>query len=122
MEGNKVHYRHLIAFFYRKGKNTTQATNEICAVYGDGAIAERPVRKWFAKFKAGDFNLEDQERPGRAATTDEDQIKTRIENNPRVTTRELAEMFKISKSTIHEHLAKLGYIKRFDVWIPQDLT
>jgi len=52
-------------FFYRNGKNATQATNKICTVYGEGAVAERTVRKWFARFKAGDFNLEDQERPGR---------------------------------------------------------
>ncbi|XP_018048666.1 PREDICTED: uncharacterized protein LOC108687395 [Atta colombica] len=39
-----------------------QAANKICTVYG--AVAERTVRKWFARFKAGDFNLEDQERPG----------------------------------------------------------
>ncbi|KYM77490.1 hypothetical protein ALC53_12119 [Atta colombica] len=36
-----------------------------------------------ARFKADDFNLEDQERPGRPSITDEDQIKILIENNPR---------------------------------------
>ena len=60
-----MHCRHLMLFFYRKGKNATQTANKICAVYGDGAIADRTVRKWFARFKAGDFNLEDQECPGR---------------------------------------------------------
>jgi len=39
-------------------------------VYGEGAVAERTMRKWFARFKAGDFNLEDQE-PG--PPPDEDQ-------------------------------------------------
>ena len=29
------------------------------AVYGEGAVAERTVRKWFARFKAVDFNLEE---------------------------------------------------------------
>jgi len=36
-----------------------------------------------ACFKASVFNLEDQERPDRPSITDEDQIKTLIENNPR---------------------------------------
>jgi len=57
------------------------------------AVTERTVRKRFDRFKAGDFNLEDQ---------DEDQIKTLIENNPRYTTRKLAEMLNMSKSIIHE--------------------
>ena len=78
-----------------------------CAVYGESAVAERIVRKWF---KADDFNLKDHQRPGRPSTTDEDQIKTLIENNPRYTTRKLAEMLNMSKSTIHEHFVKLGYI------------
>jgi len=81
------------------------------------------VQKWFVKFKAGDFNLVDQERPDSLSTTD--QIKTLIENNPRYTrymTRKLTEMLNMSKSTIHEHFVKLGYINRFDVWVPHDLT
>jgi len=45
MEENKVHFRHLMLFFYRKGKNATQAANKICAVYGEGAVGERTVRK-----------------------------------------------------------------------------
>lgn len=117
-----MHFRHLMLFFYRKGKNATQATNKICAVYGEGALAERTVRKWFAKFRAGDFNLKDQERTGRPSITDDDQLKTLIENNPRYTTRELAEILKISKTTVHEHLVKLGYVNRYDVWVPHNLT
>jgi len=29
MEENKVHFRHLTLFFYRKGKNATQAANKL---------------------------------------------------------------------------------------------
>jgi len=76
MEENKVYFRHLMLFFYRKGKSATQAANKMCVVYGEGAVAERTVRKWFARFKAGDFNLEDQEGPGKPSITGEDQIKT----------------------------------------------
>ena len=115
MEGNKVHYRHSMLFFYRKGKNVTQTTNKIWAIYGDGAIAERIVRKWFPKFKADDFNLEDQERPSRPSVIDKDQIKTLPENNPRYMTCELAEISKILKSNIHEHFVKPGYIIRSDI-------
>jgi len=61
MEENKVHFRHLMLFFYRKGKNVTQTANKICTVYGEDAVAEKTVRKWFARFKVSDF--EDQERP-----------------------------------------------------------
>jgi predicted HTH transcriptional regulator len=75
-------------------------------ISGMFTIAERTIRKWFARFKAGDLNLEDRETPTRSFTPDEDQIKTLMKNNPRYTTRELAEVFKISKSTIHETFMK----------------
>ena len=107
MEEGKVHFRHLMLFFYRKGKNATQAANKISAVYGEGAVTERTVRK-FARFKADDFNLEDQERPSRPSI-DEDQIKTLIENNLCYTTRKLAEMLNMSKSIIHKMLVDGGF-------------
>ena len=108
-----MHFRHLMLFFYRKGKNVTQAANEICAVYAEGAVTDRTVRKWFARFKAGHFSLKVQQRSDRPSTTDEDQIKILIENYPRYTTRKLGEMLNMSKSTIREHFVTLGYINRF---------
>nr|XP_003708364.1 PREDICTED: histone-lysine N-methyltransferase SETMAR-like [Megachile rotundata] len=122
MVANKVHYRHLMPFFFQKGKHATQTTNEICEVYGEGAVAERTVRKWFARFKTGDFELEDQKRSGRPSTTDKNVIKSIIEDNPRFTLRQLADMMNKSKSSIHEHVTKLGYINRYDVWVPHELT
>ena len=83
-------------FCYRKGKTATQATNKICAAYRESALAERTVRKWFAKFRARDFNLKDQERSGKFLTINDDQIKTLIENNQSYTTREL-EILKINR-------------------------
>ena len=116
-----MHFRHLMLFFYRKGKNVTHAANEIHAVYGEGAVTDRTVRKWFASFIAGDFRLKFQERSDRPSTTDEDQIKTLIENNQRYTTRKLGEMLNMSKSTIPEHFVTLGYINRLDVFVPHEL-
>ena len=34
-------------------------------MYGEGALDVRTCQKWFAKFKVEEFNLSDQERPGR---------------------------------------------------------
>lgn len=57
MEGNKAHYRHLIRFFYRRSKNATRA-KKVCAVHYEGATAKKMVWKWFARFKASDFKLD----------------------------------------------------------------
>ena len=62
--------------------------------------------------------MEDAPRSGRPAEVDSDQIKTITESNQRYTMREIAGILKISKSSAENHLHQLGYVKRFDVWVP----
>jgi len=45
-------------FYFRKGKNAAQTAKKICIVYGDSAVTESTVQKWF---RNGNFDLE--ERP-----------------------------------------------------------
>ena len=80
------------------------------------------MSKWFAKFHAGDFSLDDAPRSGRPVEVDSDQIETLIENNQRYTMREIADILKISKSSVKNHLHQLGYLNHFDVWVPQTLS
>ena len=57
-----------------------QKTN--CAVYGEGAVTDHGMcQKWFAKFCAGDFLLDDAPRSGIPVEVASDQTKTLIENN-----------------------------------------
>ena len=67
------------------------------------------------KFCAGDFSLDDAPRLGRPVEVDGDQIETLIENSQHYTMREIANILKISKSSIENHLHQLGYVNRFDV-------
>ena len=83
-------------------------------MYGEGAVTDRTCQKWFAKFRAGDFLLDDAPRSGRPVEVDSDQMETLIENNQRYT-REIADILKISKSSVENHLHQLGYVNRFDV-------
>ena len=59
---------------------------------------------------------------GRPVEVDSDQIDTLIENNQRYTTQEIAGILKISKSSTENHLHQLGYMNRFDVWVPHKLS
>jgi len=56
-----MHFRHLMLFYFRKGKNAAQTAKKICIVYGDSAVAESTIRKWFTRFKNGNFDLEDRD-------------------------------------------------------------
>ena len=48
---------------------------KICAIYGEGAATDRTCQKWFAKFSAGDFSLDDAPRSGSPIEVDSDQIE-----------------------------------------------
>ena len=70
----------------------------IFAVYGVGAVTDRTCQKWFVKFHAGDFSLNDALGLGRPVEVDSNQIETLIENNQCYTTWDIANTLKISKS------------------------
>ena len=109
-------------YYFKKGKNATETQKKICAVYGEGAVTDRMCQKWFAKFHAGDFSLDAASRSGRPVEADSDQIETVTENNQCYATQEVADILEISKSCVENHLHQLGYVHRFDVWVPHKLS
>ena len=59
------------ALLFQKGKNATGThTEKICAVYGEGAVTDRMCQKWFARFRAGHFPLDDAPWLGRQVEVD----------------------------------------------------
>ena len=95
---------------------------KICAVYGEGAVTDQTCQKWFAKFCAGVFSLDDAPQSGRPLEVDSYQIETITDGNQRYTTREMADILKISESSTENYLHQLGYVNRFDVWVPHKLS
>ena len=58
-----------------------QKKKKMCAVYGEGAVADQTRQKQFVKFRAGDLSLDDTPRSGGPVEVDSDQIDTLTENN-----------------------------------------
>lgn len=121
MEIPDGHFRHILLFYFRKGKNAVQARKKLCAVYGEECLTERQCQRWFARFRSGDFDLEDTPRSGRPTEVDDDKIKAMIETNRRSTTREIAEKLGISHTSVENHLKQLGFVNKLDIWIPHEL-
>ena len=91
-------------------------------MYGESAVTDQMRQKWFVKYRAGDFLLDSAPQLGRPVAVDSDQIETLIENNQCYTTREVADILKISKSSTENHLHQPGYVNRFDVWVPHKIS
>jgi len=71
-------------FYFWKEKNAAQTAKKICieivpygdSGYGDSAVTESIVQKWFTRFRNGNFDLEDQERSDRPAVVDDKNLNT----------------------------------------------
>ncbi|KAK9511100.1 hypothetical protein O3M35_005730 [Rhynocoris fuscipes] len=60
-------------------------------------------RQFVVGLGSGNFNLEDEERSGRPSTTDTELIKAMVDENPRYTVRELADILNIPRTTVHNN-------------------
>ena len=59
----------------------------MCYALCKSLCSKRQWQNWFAKFRSGNFDVEDAPRSGRPVEADEDTIKTLIDANRRITDR-----------------------------------
>ena len=50
MEEDTQHFWHIMLYYFKKGKNTTEKPKKICAVYGEGAVTDGTCQELCAKF------------------------------------------------------------------------
>ena len=62
--------------------------------------------------------MDDAPPPCGSVEVDSDQIEMLTEKDQCYTTREIVNILKIPKSIPENHLHQLGYVNRFDVWVP----
>ena len=93
--------------FHRKGKNEGE-NYAMCT--GEDVWTERQCQNWFAKFRSGNFNLENAPRSEKPLEADVDKIKSLFDANRRITTRENAARLNLSNATIHKHMKRLRLI------------
>ena len=70
------HFQHIMLYYFKEGKNAIEMQTKFCAVYGEGALTDQTSHKWFAKFCAGDFSLDNAPQLGRPDEVNSDQIET----------------------------------------------
>ena len=53
----------------------------ICSALGEGAVTYKTCKKWFQRFRNGDFDLSVQERPGQPKKFEDEELKQLLEEN-----------------------------------------
>ncbi|GFU53218.1 histone-lysine N-methyltransferase SETMAR [Trichonephila clavipes] len=128
MESDKQHFRDILLFYFRKGKNAVQARKKLTDVYGEGVLTVRQCQNWVIAPPQGGapHTLRntgvDASRSGRPVEADKDAIKTLVDANRRITTREIGLRINLSNSTVYDYLKGLGLSSKLDVWVPHVLT
>ena len=122
MNISRKELRVLLLHEFRLGHKATEATINICSTMGKGALSIRTAQHWFNRFKNDNFELNDLPRAGRPLEVDIDVLKQLIEEDPRLTTRCLAERLGCSHTTVETHLGELGKTWKYGVWIPHELS
>ena len=59
MEISDCHFRHILLYYFRKGKNAVQVRQNLYDVYSVKSLTERQCQNWFARFCSGDFHHKD---------------------------------------------------------------
>ncbi|GFX31384.1 histone-lysine N-methyltransferase SETMAR [Trichonephila clavipes] len=82
----------------------------------------RTCQKWLSKFRSGDLSLQENDRSGRPSKIDNDVLLSMLENNPHLTSQEIAEEFGIHHTSVGDHIESLGFVLKRSVWVPHELT
>ena len=77
---------------------------------GDYSPLIKTCGYWFRRFKSGDFDTEDNERPDYPKKIEEEELETLLDEDPCQTQDEMAESLGVDRSTIPRLLHILGMI------------
>jgi histone-lysine N-methyltransferase SETMAR len=107
------------------GKNREEIRSELKAAYGDQCPSQATIYRWYNNFQSGRTSVIDNDKPGRPCEISveiTEKLKTMIQNERRITSRELAIRLNVSKGTIYTLLAANGIRKLCSRFVPRFLT
>ncbi|KFD66429.1 hypothetical protein M514_21459 [Trichuris suis] len=103
-------------YWYNEGLSAAAAAEKIHAVYEEEAISDRVARK------EGNFDLSDSVRSGWPSDLDEEKLNALVHEDPRQSTRELAEKIGCGHMTVSRHLLSMGKAQEMGSWVPHQLS
>lgn len=128
MEAHSEHFRFYTYTRQKLGYDANDIFVELQSVWPNDCPSERTIRRWCQDFREGvRTTLEDKERRGRPRTSRTDstikEVKELIEGNPKLSSRDLADVVGVGHSTILEILNEDLHMRNVCcVWVPHELS
>ena len=91
MNSSRKELRVLLFHELRLGRKATEVARNICSTMSEDTISIRAAQHCFNQFNSSNFELNDSRHSGRPLEVDVDVLKQLVEEDPRLTTRCLAE-------------------------------
>ena len=115
--------RSVIRFLNSRNVLPSDIHHQICQVYGDNAMSDGMVRKWFRMFN-GRENVHDEARSGRPSLVNDDlvrKVNERVRDDRRFTISDLFPHFPhVSRTLLYDIVScHLGYRKVCVRWVPK---
>ena len=64
MEKSKKHNREFLLYEYQLGNNAVITVRNICVAKGQGAVSNVTAKRWFKRFRNGDYSLQEDQTSG----------------------------------------------------------
>jgi len=89
---------------------------------GENAVSDTTCKKWYKKFRQGDFSLEDESGVGRPQKSETNELRALLDINSAQTEKELAEQLGVTQQTISVRLHTMGKVQKEGRWVPHELS
>jgi histone-lysine N-methyltransferase SETMAR len=123
---SKEGQRHAIHTLWSIGKSGQEIYHHLCSIHGAEAVSRMTVYRWVEQFESGRTNLADLPRSGRPSAPSSkalaDRILDLLEEDCRMTIREIADRLDTPRSTVHLCLTNMNFVKLSARWVPKLLT
>ena len=117
------HIKHLVIYWHSKDLNATQILQKCCKNFPDESIHYSTITDWIRKIKRGESIL--VRKTGSGPSSDEiidQKIYAELNCYPFHSLRTLSTCLKIPKSTIYDHLKKMGFTVKHLKFVPHVLN
>ena len=124
---SKEAQRHAIFTFWKMNKKVRDIHQNLQKIHGNKTVSLASVYRWVDEFKLGRTDVADLPRSGRPTNSTSEMLPRRIQDllneDARVSVREISDRLDAPKSTIHDCMIKeMGLVKLTARWVPRLLT